>query len=61
MSLPSDHGVIQLTKMLDSLDGKTIRIKAETRGTSRESEADFDRRVRQAMDRAHRRAVIGQS
>lgn len=59
--MTEEHGVVVLSRLLDALDGKTIRITAETRGTSRESDAEFDRRVRQSMDRAHRRAVIGQS
>jgi hypothetical protein len=60
VSLPSDHGIIELSKLLDAIDGKTIRVTASS-DPEPSSDADFDRRVRQSLDRQHRRQVIAGS
>lgn len=60
MSLPSDHGIIELSKLLDAIDGKTIDLTA-VRTSKDESRPDFDRKVRESLDRQHRRAQIAGS
>lgn len=53
------HGVFDLLEALDRLDGMTVNLNA---GPSSDpvSKADFDRRVRESVDRLHRRKVIAE-
>jgi len=54
MADQEEHGVVLLHRMLKELDGKRIRVDVEY--TRRDP--GFDRAVREALDRLHRRATI---
>lgn len=47
-----------LMDYLDALDGKEIRVTVRD---TPEAQADFDRKVRDAVDRLHRRKMISES
>jgi hypothetical protein len=50
-----EHGVSVLLRQLRELDRKTIHVTVARSGKDR---TEFDRAVRESMDRIHRRQVI---
>lgn len=56
MSEQQGHGLDEYTAYLDALDGRKVTVTVTA-----QSKADFDRAVRESIDRTHRRQVIAGS